>query len=226
MSNRELIEELRAEGKAWREQVGEMPLFDRAADALEAAEKAHTPTTPTDDESVEWRAVVGYEGMYEVSDTGEVRSVARTVQRSNGADQLVAGKTLTKHPDRRGYHLVSLTRDHKAVHRRVHRLVLEAFAGPCPEGHEGLHGDGDMHNNHRSNLRWGTRTENVHDSMRHGTLPVGEAAAASKITEQDVRDIRAAQKAGESMRGLARRYGLALSTIEAIVHRRSWNHVI
>lgn len=83
-----------------------------------------------------------------------------------------------------------------------------------------------MHNNHRSNLRWGTRTENVHDSMRHGTLPVGEAAAASKITEQAVRDIRAAQKAGESMRGLARQYGLALSTIQAIVHRRSWNHVI
>lgn len=174
----------------------------------------------------EWRPVVGYEGSYEVSDEGDVRSVARVIVRSNGAEQSVRPRELKKHPDRRGYHLVSLTRDHRPVHRRVHRLVLEAFAGPCPEGYEGLHGDGDMYNNHLSNLRWGTRTENVHDSMRHGTLPVGEDAAAAKITEQDVRDIRAAQKAGESMSGLSRRYALALSTIQAIVHRRSWKHVI
>lgn len=201
-----------------------VPLTMRIVDAVEAVfEKAHTPT---DDESVEWRSVVGHEGMYEVSETGEVRSVARTVQRSNGAEQTVAGKLLTKHPDRRGYHLVSLTRDHKAVHRRVHRLVLEAFVGPCPAGHEGLHGDGDMHNNHRSNLRWGTRTENVHDSMRHGTLPVGEDSAAAKVTEKDVRAIRAAHSAGASIRGLSKKYELALSTTQAIVHRRSWKHVI
>lgn len=193
-----------------------------AVTAAKVVEEAHAPT---DDESIEWRPVVGYDGAYEVSEHGDVRSVERTIQRSNGADQIVPGKLLTKHPDRRGYHLVSLTRGHKAVHRRVHRLVLEAFVGPCPDGHEGLHGDGDMHNNHRSNLRWGTRTENVHDSMRHGTLPVGEDAAASKVTEQDVRDIRAAHAEGASIRSLSKKYELALSTMQAIVHRRSWKHV-
>lgn len=179
----------------------------------------------TDAGAVRWLPVVGYEGSYEVSESGEVRSVERTVVRGNGTVQEVAEKVLTKHPDRRGYHLVSLTRNHKAVHRRVHRLVLEAFVGPCPEGHEGLHGDGDMHNNHRSNLRWGTRTENVHDSMRHGTLPVGENAAAAKVTERDVQAIRAAHSAGASIRGLSKKYELALSTTQAIVHRRSWKHV-
>lgn len=80
-------------------------------------------TTPTDDDRVEWRAVVGWESMYEVSETGEVRSVARTVQRSNGADQAVAGKTLTKHPDRRGYGL-ALSTIQAIVHRRSWNHVI------------------------------------------------------------------------------------------------------
>lgn len=204
--------------------VRDWPTITRMSHStLEVAENA---LTPTDDEKIQWRPVVGYEGMYEVSEAGDVRSLARTKMRRDEVEQVVPGKMLTKHPDRRGYHLVSLTRNHKAVHRRVHRLVLEAFVGPCPEGHEGLHGDGDMHNNRRSNLRWGTRTENVHDSMRHGTLPVGENAAAAKVTERDVRAIRAAHSAGASIRGLSKKYELALSTTQAIVHRRSWKHVI
>jgi hypothetical protein len=103
--------------------------------------------------------------------------------------------------------------------------MLEAFVGPCPPGEEGLHGDGDMFNNTISNLRWGTRRENVHDSMKHGTLPVGERAAASKRTEREVLDIRSAHESGASMSALARQYGMALASIQAIVKGRSWKHV-
>ena len=52
--------------------------------------------------------------------------------------------------------------------RRVHRLVLEAFVGPCPLGMECLHADDDPANNSLSNLRWGTRSENIHDRVRNG----------------------------------------------------------
>lgn len=53
--------------------------------------------------------------------------------------------------------------------RFVHHLVLEAFVGPMPEGHEGCHRDGDRTNNHLGNLYWGTRAENVRDAIEHGT---------------------------------------------------------
>jgi hypothetical protein len=57
----------------------------------------------------------------------------------------------------------------KGKGRRIHRLVLQAFVGPCPAGQECCHGDGDPSNNVLSNLRWGTRSDNRRDSVGHGT---------------------------------------------------------
>lgn len=109
----------------------------------------------------EWRPVAGFEGLYEVSDHGRVRSV----RAGNHVNKRLQGKVLKERTNKVGYPVVSLYRGGKATRkeRTVHRLVLEAFVGPAPDGCEVLHGDGTKINNHLSNLRWGTRSENMRD---------------------------------------------------------------
>lgn len=124
----------------------------------------------------EWRAVVGFEGSYEVSDLGRVRSLDRvehfqrvdarsgklvSVSRRHKGVLLVPEKV-----KKSGYLRVQLGKGNKLY---VHALVLTAFTGPCPDGFEGCHGDGDRTNNREPNLRWDTRRENVADMVKHGT---------------------------------------------------------
>lgn len=115
-----------------------------------------------------WKPVVGYEGQYEVSDHGRVRSVARVVLRKNGSPYRVAPKVLSTHAHEGGYPRVGLRGGGRSRLVYVHRAVLEAFVGPAPEGLLCCHGDGDPTNNALSNLRWDTQAANVADMVSHG----------------------------------------------------------
>ena len=115
----------------------------------------------------EWRPVLGYEGLYEVSDAGRVRSLSREVRSGRGV-RVVEGRVLHPTPGALGRLSVSLSNG-RAVVRLVHHLVLEAFVGPRPDGAECCHGDGDASNNRLSNLRWDTHRANVLDAVAHGT---------------------------------------------------------
>lgn len=114
----------------------------------------------TDEER--WRPVPGYEGLYDVSDHGRVRSHHREpntlLRQSKTPRYLTVG--LAKNGERRMWH--------------VHRLVLLAFVGPLPEGMQSRHLDGDETNNHLSNLTYGTVSQNVLDKVRHGTYRNGQ----------------------------------------------------
>lgn len=114
----------------------------------------------------EWLPVHGFEGAYEVSDWGRVRSLDRIITTKAGIKQRHQGRVLTPAADRSGHLNVNLGPGKKLL---VHRLVLEAFIGPSPEGQECCHNDGDPTNNNLANLRWDTRSENVLDSVRHRT---------------------------------------------------------
>lgn len=104
-----------------------------------------------------WLPVVGWEGLYWVSDHGRVRS-------SYHPDKIISGGKVG-----RGYRMFQLCRDGKITRVCVHRLVLLAFVGPCPLGYEGCHNDGKAWNNHISNLRWDTHKSNQADRRKHGT---------------------------------------------------------
>lgn len=119
----------------------------------------------TSDQLEEWRAIPGYEGRYEASSLGRVRSLDRV--RSNGRKW--RGRTLKPVPMVRGYLSVNLWLDNSPRMHLVHRLVLAAFVGPAPEGAEGRHMDGDPSHNALGNLSWGTHSENQYDQVRHGT---------------------------------------------------------
>lgn len=116
-----------------------------------------------------WLPVVGWEGYYEVSDMGRVRSVDRTIIRSDGKVRRWSGRVLAAGTNRHGYPLVALSRSGKPQSKKVHRLVLEAFVGPCPDGMEACHHDGDRANAELVNLRWDTPSANAFDRIRHGT---------------------------------------------------------
>lgn len=111
----------------------------------------------------------------------------------------------------------------------VHRLMLETFVGPCPPGMECRHLDGNPANNHIENLRWGTRKENIHDAMKHGThyckKQNGELSRFAKLKELDVRWIRYLRKAGIHVKDLAEVYGVSKGCIWDIVSRRTWYHI-
>lgn len=117
----------------------------------------------------EWRDVVGLEGLYQVSTSGLVRGVDRRVAHGHSRSVFVSGRILKPTIINDGYQLMRMSKDDKQTSRLVHRLVLEAFVGPCPDGMEGCHNDGDPGNNDLSNLRWDTRSNNNFDAIKHGT---------------------------------------------------------
>lgn len=119
----------------------------------------------------QWRPVVGFEGLYSVSDQGRVRSEPRFVARKDGRKQPIPGRIKKAPVDGKGYPRVALYGPAfpKGAHRTVHSLVMEAFIGPCPDGMEICHNDGDRLNARLSNLRYGTRSENHLDKRVHGT---------------------------------------------------------
>lgn len=122
-------------------------------------------TQPTNEK---WLPVVGYEGFYEVSDHGRIRSIDRVVTGTDGVDKRVPGKMKSTYIHKTGYLNVRLTKHGVGKQAKVHRLVLEAFVGPCPEGMEGCHNNGDRKDAQLANLRWDTRSANALDRVKHG----------------------------------------------------------
>ncbi len=130
----------------------------------------------------EWRKIAGFEGRYDVSDEGEVRSWVRNPR----------GRLLKSSKDSHGYPKVSLYDDAENQHcKPVHRMVAEAFHGPCPAGHEARHLDGNPANNRSENLAWGSRSENQLDRRAHGTSNAGLRNGNGKLTWDEVLQIRA-----------------------------------
>lgn len=117
----------------------------------------------------EWRAIPGWDGYYEVSDDGQVRSLPRIILRRDGTSQRVPGRPLMLCENNRGYWMVHLKRNKQRTPMTVHRAVLTSFVGPRPPGQVARHLDGDRKNNLLSNPCWGTYRENGLDSIRHGT---------------------------------------------------------
>lgn len=110
--------------------------------------------------------------------------------------------------------------------RVVHRLMLLAFVGPCPPGYEARHLDANRSNNTLSNVVWGTKEENAADRIRHGNQARGEKINTSRLSPDQVREIRHLYaETGIGYRRLSARYGVHRNAIQMIVWRKSWAHI-
>ena len=166
-----------------------------------------------------WLPVAGYRGIYEVSDWGRVRSLERQVKTCGGALRRVPARVLRLAPDRFGHMRVGLHREGRQQQLYVHRLVLEAFVGTCPDGMEACHGDGDPANNRLEFLRWDTPAANQADRLRHGTHIRGERHKLSKLTEAEVLAIRVDSR---PHRKVATDYGVSHAAVSLIKRRKNW----
>ena len=157
----------------------------------------------------QWKNVVGFEGIYEVSNHGNIRSVKTNK---------IKKPTINKKDNRP---FLNLWKNNKQKIMRPHRMVLEAFVGLCPEGFECCHNDGNAFNNHVSNLRWDTHTNNIHDRIKHGTSNRGERCGTAKLTLEQVNAIRQDTRL---QRLIAADYGIAESMISRIKNGKRWQH--
>ena len=179
----------------------------------------------------EWRPVVGWEKLYEVSSLGRVRSLTRNYFDAIGRWRVFKGKVIDGTQAHDGYRQVVLSR--KDVDRQiylvrfVHRLVLEAFRGPCPEHHVTCHGNGVPWDNRLDNLRWGTQKENDDDKLRHGTYYrrwMCDKPRQSKA--RTVEQIRAIRETDAPIPLVAAQYEVPKQMVYRIRTRRSWASLV
>lgn len=117
----------------------------------------------------EWRDIAGFEGLYQAGNRGRVRSLDRTVIRSNGRPHTVSGRVMRAYRRDGGHLQLMLNRVGQPVKTiRVHQAVMWAFHGPTPYGLEICHNNGIPDDNRLENLRFDTPSENQRDKTRHG----------------------------------------------------------
>lgn len=167
----------------------------------------------------QWRPIPGFPN-FEVSDHGHVRSLNRILRDG----RKWKARDLKPKPSPSGHLCVRLCED--GHHWKwVHRIVLEAFIGACPDGMEGCHNNGNPKDNRLANLRWDTRAGNHADKWRHGTMIVGEANNKAKLNAFKVRKIREMYREGVSKAQIGRRFQVTKQNISFIVSGKTWRHV-
>jgi hypothetical protein len=168
-----------------------------------------------------FRSIPNYAG-YRVSRLGDVQSCwARHGRFCLPTETWLPLKPIV----RDGYCTVNLPRAGTKDNRRIHRLVLEAFVGPCPPGSVACHWDGVRTNNRLENLRWGTHQANSDDAIRHGTKARGEALKP-KLSEAQVFEIRRLRVDGLTIKALADRFLVSESNVRSVVRGRTWRHLL
>lgn len=169
----------------------------------------------------EWRSISGFEGYYEVSNFGNVRSCDR--QLSDGRTR--KSKPMAQSISKSGHRKVRLCRGNVHHFKLVHRLVAEAFIGPCPDGLQCAHNNGDPSCNHDWNLRWDTVAGNAADRILHGTQLIGPKNHLSKLTDDDVRKLWTLHRSGMTGRDIAKFLGCTPANVSSIINRKTWGHL-
>lgn len=170
-----------------------------------------------------WKDVLGYEGLYKVSNWGRVKTVVR--RHTSMPNRIMKA---TNNPN--GYPMIGLVKKFRGKQQRrcVHTLVLEAFIGVAPEGKECNHKDGNPTNNHLENLEWVTPKENLEHSYRVlGRRPsvnirCGDQHHNTKLTLTKVKQIKHWLASGVSMREIGRRSGVHWTSIRSIRDGKTW----
>lgn len=171
----------------------------------------------------EWRAVVGYEGKYEVSSQGAVRALYREQEfmaRWGVARMRFPAKNCLLSTSTNGYKYVTLSKDASGRKHLVHRLVMAAFEGESQL--QVNHKDGDKTNNFFSNLEYCTSLQNLRHCIDVLGKKRGAGSGSAKVTEDEVRAIREDRRI---LREIAADYGITLQAVHLIKKRKNWGHL-
>jgi len=171
-----------------------------------------------------WKDIPGYEGFYQISNKGRVKSlVFKDYKREK---ILKYCKNINRYSTR---FFIDLKRNCIKERFYIHQLVALAFIGPCPEGMEVCHNDGNAENNCAENLRYGTHQENMRDMIRHGTNngkgPAGEKNGNSILTDNQVKEIIQQINDGINFEQIANNFNVSIPVISNIKCKRLWKHL-
>lgn len=171
----------------------------------------------------EWRDIEGYEGFYQVSTHGRIKSLARTITCKNGMLKPFKERILTPHFNTNGYLWVHLQRNSVKEFWFIHRLVARAFV-PNPDNKPFVnHKSGRKTDNVADLLEWSTRRENVAHAFSTGLMShAGEKNSQSKLTVDKVVEMRRLFTEGVTRRELSDRFGVSYSRVRDVVNGTCW----
>lgn len=170
----------------------------------------------------EWRAIEGYEGYYEVSDRGRVRSLDRVVVDKLGRSVSYRGIVLSPKLDVYGYLHVGLSCESKQKMCRVHRLVAKSFL-PASDMPEVNHIDFDKTNNNAENLEWATPRSNTDHAIAGGLYDAMlTSGRRKKLTPEAVAGIHEARRAGMTYAAIGKMYGVCFQAVHNVIKGKQW----
>ncbi len=172
---------------------------------------------------VEYRSIEGFPS-YRVGSDGSVWSC---FVRKNGQSRAPGDTWRRIKPivQKNGRFHINLSRDGKMHQKLLHRLVLSAFCGPCPDGMVCCHLDGNPQNNFVSNLCWGTCKQNQSHRVLHGTDSRGSKCKTSKLKESDVLSIKTMIANGGTDAEIGLQFGVSRDAIYKIRSKANWKHI-
>ena len=168
----------------------------------------------------EWRDFEGYEGYYQISGDGRVRSIDRVVIGADGKTYHYKSRILKQVKARDGYMAVQLFRDSRCKTYKIHRMVALTFIPNPNNKPEVNHIDGDKSNNHASNLEWCTRSENIKHAVDHGLNSPIKAIEATKKKVEQIDSEGNTVKRWDTMTDAANEMGVHISNVSSCCHGR------
>ncbi|MED5492674.1 MAG: NUMOD4 domain-containing protein [Pseudomonadota bacterium] len=174
-----------------------------------------------------WKPISGYEGLYEVSNLGRVKSLGRMRVTKGGGKSWLPERIKAASSQREGYVSAHLYKNSKMSKRYIHRLVAEAFLANPNSLPQVNHLDGDKANNAATNLEWCSASDNCRHAVDFEIYQTarGEQSAMAKLTEESVIEIRQMAASGWLHREIAEIFGVGRKAVTKIVNRQRWKHV-
>lgn len=190
--------------------------------------KTELKQAPADNSKEIWKDVPGYEGYYQASNRGKVRSIDRTIIDKNEIKIHRTGKVLSQNVNKDGYLFVELNKNAKRKLRTVHRIISETFIPNIKNKPEVNHINGNKKNNAISNLEWVTSSENqihaIEDRLQ--TIPIGEDSNSAKLTNNEVLEIVCSYRLGIFTHAeIAKAYNISRQVICGILNGRIWSKI-
>lgn len=180
-----------------------------------------------------WKDVIGYEGIYQVSNTGRVVSLSRPSVMHNGGIKILPERLMTAKVNRGGYQVVHL-RTGGNLYPTVHKLVAQAFLDN-PDGKPTVnHIDGNKLNNHVDNLEWATHSEQMIHAISTGLYVQpdiskytkrGESHPNSKLNPADIESIKLLRASGKTLKSIAEEFGIGISQVHRVCKGETWRHL-
>lgn len=162
-----------------------------------------------------WKNIPGYENFYQISDTTLVKRL-----KSKGC---LKERIIKPHKKKDGYLYIGLQKNGKRKTFAVHKLMLKSFIGPCPNGLESCHNNGNKEDNAINNLRYDTPSNNSKDKIKHGTFVCN---LKRKLNKEIVIEIRKLWKEGNlTQRQIAKQFNINRGTVWQIVNYYTWRQV-